>query len=777
MGSHGSAPAANAHRSPTSFSVAEALDRRRLTLFQECQAGHSWRCKGAVPIMEKDMAASVETYSDDAPETDPDADKLGVASFAERLAAILVALEAPRGYVIGFSGEWGSGKTTALNYVRTYIERLAPERLGEIPSIITIEFRPWLVSGHQDLVAAFFKVLAEQLGHAPPRWKAALSKAAGVGADLSGALTKIGYLTAHADAGSLMGASIATNRGLKKLSETWGKEPSLQKTYEDLSAILKHAPQKILVVIDDIDRLRPDEIQAMMSMVKTVGQLPNVVYLLSYDRNVVWPALQEKTPAAARTNFAEKLVQQEIALPNPGFDRLARMLLDQAAFLGIDKASDRWSELVEVAMRRWLRTPRDVIRLANNMRFAWPVLSDTMDPLEYLAIEGIRTFDKGLFDWLRDNPFYLFDSRRHSHVYEGSYREAQAFKASMTPYEKVHIVDLTCYLFPRLRNYFDYASEEEAKKDNKKSIYVPVNANAIDRRGIGHAPVYDAYFGFYAPSGVVGRAALSDFLANVEDIERTHRALKSSVTPGDALGRRPTSPLIEAISARLDVDRQTASVPLLRAALRLFSDFADGQTGREAERRRDLAWPLLRALAEHVETAQVLAALSEPDDHVSLYAMTLIAYDVRSSGMTLPLTQDDRFSLVASVRSRIQRAADEGSLRELPSLHAALIVWPDDANRPTVSRDWLAVHLDAPWLMPRLRLFFLSFASRTDNQSAFVLDLSIGSFFDIEELNKSITKYLDLGGEDQDGVFAKVLSAIEDLKARIILRAATQIAM
>lgn len=69
----------------------------------------------------------------------------------------------PNGYVIGLHGEWGSGKSTALNFVKAFLEKHNQEAASDDERIAVIEFRPWIVSGHQDLIAAFFKVMSESL--------------------------------------------------------------------------------------------------------------------------------------------------------------------------------------------------------------------------------------------------------------------------------------------------------------------------------------------------------------------------------------------------------------------------------------------------------------------------------------------------------------------------------------------------------------------------------------------------------------------------------------
>ncbi len=447
------------------------------------------------------MGERIGNFSDDSAQTDPAADRLGVAPFAERLAEILVQLDAPNGYVVGLSGEWGSGKTSAINYVKHFLGKRATPGAGETASVLTIDFRPWLVSGHEDLVGAFFKVLAEELEHRPPIWKSLGAGAAAVGSELSGLLSKVGWLTSHTDAGALAMSGAVLRKGLNKVAENWAAQPSLQKTYGELRGILRESATKILVVIDDVDRLQPAEIRAMMMMVKTVGQLPNVVYLLSYDRNVVWPALQSGALLLSRTNFAEKLVQQEVALPVPGFDRLLAMLLEQAAFLSIDTEARRWGEFQEVALQRWLRTPRDAIRLVNNMRFAWPVLRDHLDPIDYVAIEGARTFDKTLFDWIRDNPSFLFSTRHYSYKPDGAFSEAQAFKARLSPDAVEATIDVAKFLFPNHKKYFDFKNEDETKGKAIATAFGETQESLIDRKGLNSSPSYDAYFRLYQPSG------------------------------------------------------------------------------------------------------------------------------------------------------------------------------------------------------------------------------------------------------------------------------------
>src|SRR4051812_13376087 len=101
----------------------------------------------------RDMTENILAVSDDAPKVNPwQDDRLGYKPFAERLFKVILNIQALEGYVIGLHGEWGSGKTTALNFVRAFLDKHNIEAADEKVKIDVIDFAPWIVSGHHDLI-------------------------------------------------------------------------------------------------------------------------------------------------------------------------------------------------------------------------------------------------------------------------------------------------------------------------------------------------------------------------------------------------------------------------------------------------------------------------------------------------------------------------------------------------------------------------------------------------------------------------------------------------
>jgi predicted KAP-like P-loop ATPase len=126
-----------------------------------------------------DLAMKNDDYifGDDQPKKNPwQDDRLGYAPFAKRIANIAINMDIPNGYVIGLHGRWGSGKTTAVNFVLEYLKKHNQETEDNSEKVEHIEFRPWIVSGHQDLMATFFKLLSEHLGPSESKAKRGWSR-------------------------------------------------------------------------------------------------------------------------------------------------------------------------------------------------------------------------------------------------------------------------------------------------------------------------------------------------------------------------------------------------------------------------------------------------------------------------------------------------------------------------------------------------------------------------------------------------------------------------
>ena len=85
---------------------------------------------------------------------------------------------------------------------------------------------------------------------------------------------------------------------------------------------------KILVVIDDIDRLSNEQIRLVFQLVNAVAGFPNTIYLLSFDKDIVSRALEDVQGCNGQ-EYLEKIIQVPFDVPPVDISRLYNVLFEK----------------------------------------------------------------------------------------------------------------------------------------------------------------------------------------------------------------------------------------------------------------------------------------------------------------------------------------------------------------------------------------------------------------------------------------------------------------
>lgn len=487
--------------------------------------------------------------SNDSPKVNPwRDDSLGFSGFANRLSRTLLEISSPEGFVVGLSGSWGSGKTTALNFTKEYLKKHNQEVEDPNDVVTIVDFEPWLFSGRADLIGSFFEVLAESL-------PSDLSKSKKLGlvagkftrrnSDSLAKLVAAVGVAVDPSMGVVTGAATSMGKkGLDGALDRWLETPSLQSAYEKLAKRLALEKRRIVVFIDDIDRLAPEEIRSMMQMVKSVGRLPYITYVLSYDRRHVLAALGGTAEdSSEEPSFAEKIVQQELALPQASKAALLNLLSQNIEpMISSIENSVRWNLIINHGVRRWIKTPRDVNRYTNSLRFIWPVLENEVDKADIIAIEGIRIFEPLIFNWIRSNVDFLFSEGA---MLIGADEEKQErvnrlHKIIASSSDKLVIRLLSC-LFPSRATQF-----YKEMPGFQEPFY-----QIVRRRGIGHVNIFQTYMAFRLSEQLVPHSIIQDIISNLHNQEALDAILGEWVMRTDSSETPMIGDLLSEIQYRL----------------------------------------------------------------------------------------------------------------------------------------------------------------------------------------------------------------------------------
>jgi hypothetical protein len=336
--------------------------------------------------------ASDLAYLADAPIESSVADKFKRWQFAQRVAETIVNHRDPSSIAIGIYGAWGEGKTSVLNLIE--------ERLESEPNIIPVRFNPWSVDNEPAVVLAFFGTLAQALGKKLPGRKEQLGKLLAASSSL--------FMVTRVLPGGIDASGLAKSLG-ERLSST-----SIAARRKQIETILVEEKKRVVVLIDDIDRLDRAEIQLVFKLVKLSADFAFTAYVLAFDETMVAAALGEKygegTQEAGRS-FLEKIVQVPLRLPQVNRAVLYELCLEDVwsaftdAGILLTQAEQReFAQLFADGLGPRLRTPRMAKRYANALSFALPILKGEVNPIDVALIEGLRTFYPRLYESIRENP-------------------------------------------------------------------------------------------------------------------------------------------------------------------------------------------------------------------------------------------------------------------------------------------------------------------------------------------------------------------------------------
>lgn len=180
--------------------------------------------------------------------------------------------------------------------------------------------------------------------------------------------------------------------------------PSIAKRKSQLIGALRLLSRRIVVFVDDLDRLEPRDAVEVLRLIRAVADFPNVIYVLSYDPDVVAQTLNKAVQIDDGAAFLEKIVQISFHVPRPeAFDLRAWFRTEVATLFTVDPAiTTRLTQIIDVHGGRYLETPRDVVRALNALRLHAIPVCEQIDVPDMVWLQLIRLGKPTLYAWTEE---------------------------------------------------------------------------------------------------------------------------------------------------------------------------------------------------------------------------------------------------------------------------------------------------------------------------------------------------------------------------------------
>jgi predicted KAP-like P-loop ATPase len=391
--------------------------------------------------------------------TKEDGDDLKFAPFASRVAQGILNYSQDETFIISLEGEWGSGKTTLINFIKEDLKK-------EKDKVEILDFNPWLITGIEQIIKVFFDELIKVLSSDSfaVKWNEDIKK------DLRTLASLILPDNINIDVGLI-------KLGYKPKDALLPKsEKTLAQIKEKINEYLRNSGKKIVVIIDDIDRLTDQETELIFRLTKGIADFDNLIYILLYDKGVVSKSL-EKFKAENGQKYLEKIVQYPLTVPKPHVTTIKKLLFKELDEI-LEKLKkneinyifnqETWDQ-VHLVIDKYIKTVRDINQIVNIISFEYPIIASEVNFTDFFIISLIKLKSHALYELIQNKPNDFFiDKNRAYKTEEEEKRIVENFNENLKDFHEFK--DLLEIIFPIFTEY-NYRSSGKHETKYISDIY------------------------------------------------------------------------------------------------------------------------------------------------------------------------------------------------------------------------------------------------------------------------------------------------------------------
>ena len=615
--------------------------------------------------------SSIENFKDDL---------YGVTPFAKALAKSLMNMKSPVGTTIALNGPWGSGKSSVVNLIRKELKSLGDENL------VVSEFKCWWFRGEEALALAFLQelhsALKDKLGNKvkdliPSLARRLLQAAPAIGA--------VASLATGMPTGEVLTESA------KFIGKFFPDEQNIEQAFTKLSEALQSGNRRFLIVIDDIDRLSPEEIIAVFRLVKSVGHLPNVMYLLLFDRQHAEKVVEKHYPSE-ESHFLEKIIQASFELPMPiqvDLNNVVLASLERICGLPNQHQMRHFMNVFYDAVAPYMTSPRHVVRFENAISVTWPLISNEICVADFMALETLRLYEPTLFKAIRAGKALVCGARKQGDLEQRDERRLEPF-LNEVPEKRHEIAKLALRrLFPRLETT-TYGDDFWQQWDADRRVCMESH--------------FDTYFRLSLSDETLSSEIIRDLVARANDREFVQTTMRSAAKSERRTGSSMVPVYLDELKTHAHRVIKEDVGPFLNALFQIYDEIdlikdADRGFMAHTNTRLRFHWLIRRLTADRFSIAERSEMYWAAVDTASL---GWLVYFVRSSRNHYRMhegqqrREEDCFvsqetvdELTPVALNAIRLAAADMSLIKHKDLIYLLYSWRDFMNNdPSEIRKW-----------------------------------------------------------------------------------------
>lgn len=390
-------------------------------------------------------------FISDKPIDCPQSDILTRIEFSKNLARTVIEWDQTDSIVLAINAKWGYGKTSLLNLVKHYINIKSKEPScllsklfksfykrdvdGVDKKIVTVDYYPWGFDDQDKIHSALFKDIAKAIN----KHGFFLHRVASKISEYSSALRNKLYLPFGIFAkGILMLATMVGGFLFKGNSSIYfwlafsmfgllflislvsilfsSRSPIVVK--KRLAEEILRKRLRLIVFIDDIDRLSRDEILSLLKVIRVNADFPNCIFVLALDYGVVSSIIGSQEFGISGYDYLNKIIQVNLTLPAHDPELIRQYIIQDLAqfceIYGISSINHQFEDgaqhlhnIQEAGIWSMICSLREAKRYLNSLKYLLHLLTNTgileVNALDLLAIEALRMYYPSSYEYVKSH--------------------------------------------------------------------------------------------------------------------------------------------------------------------------------------------------------------------------------------------------------------------------------------------------------------------------------------------------------------------------------------
>lgn len=343
---------------------------------------------------------------------------------------------------------------------------------------IVIKFSPWDCSNKNQIFKEYLKSLAKDL-----------------------------FLVSPAISNLLLTYSKEiTGLNLAPLAKVMNPYSNIATLKQEITNNLGYSDKRIIVIIDDFDRIHCKEIFNMLKLVGSIANFPNIVNIVAYDKDYISEELQdcfsdkEKEKHKDKINrYLQKIIQDELPLPKISHEKIFDIFMPKLDEIISDFEYNKQALISNYknTIGGYLTNLRNTKKLLNAFEFHYKIFRNNninINIIDLLFLTAIKTFNFELWQKVYNIGKGAFVSNLGGSAYILEYSMRDEDLAEF--YEK----NLGISLLSVHEQNILWSLMSNVLKSNIKHIYCIEDKEEFDiKRFMSSLETYNLYFEFNPP--------------------------------------------------------------------------------------------------------------------------------------------------------------------------------------------------------------------------------------------------------------------------------------